>query len=546
MSYKVNNRISEDKEGEEEDDSENNKLNKNKNTKIKIDLSESDKNKSSYNEEENESDEGSNNNNSLSSDRFSNELSYVNKKKKIKDKYIAQIEQLKNELKLEKQINNKLDDKEYFDEVKKLKKELNLKSKNLKILILSNKKQKQALNILTKEIEEINYRKENKENDEEIYREGTSSIFKIEDKEIYNALNKMNLLKKENEYIKNKLYENNDYNYQINLEDNTKSIKDLIDKLIIEKKILNKQLEQHKICIKEKNEYYNEYKNLKEELYELKKKIKHFDIMIEELIKKNNKNTKNFVIKKNYNNNMRLNINLINNKFSSNSTPNLKINRNINLNKKNKNIELPLIYSNSVKFQNKSSISINFNKKIKEYLDGDEDQYMTLMNKINSIENNKIINENNNSKEINTFNSKILSLDEKYKYLKMNNKESNNNIRLLKYRLNIITNENKKQYKKLNELKKDLRKEIKISNNKNKEISSLLTEINLIKDTVKNDNVKNIRNDIAKYIKKLKLEKRIKFKKNNINDENIQVNFSDDNDDDNDNDKDYDDNYYDE
>ena len=250
MSYKVNNRISEDKEGEEEDDSENNKLNKNKNTKIKIDLSESDKNKSSYNEEENESDEGSNNNNSLSSDRFSNELSYVNKKKKIKDKYIAQIEQLKNELKLEKQINNKLDDKEYFDEVKKLKKELNLKSKNLKILILSNKKQKQALNILTKEIEEINYRKENKENDEEIYREGTSSIFKIEDKEIYNALNKMNLLKKENEYIKNKLYENNDYNYQINLEDNTKSIKDLIDKLIIEKKILNKQLEQHKICIK--------------------------------------------------------------------------------------------------------------------------------------------------------------------------------------------------------------------------------------------------------------------------------------------------------
>ena len=268
--------------------------------------------------------------------------------------------------------------------------------------------------------------------------------------------------------------------------------------------------------------------------------------MIEELIKKNNKNTKNFVIKKNYNNNMRLNINLINNKFSSNSTPNLKINRNINLNKKNKNIELPLIYSNSVKFQNKSSISINFNKKIKEYLDGDEDQYMTLMNKINSIENNKIINENNNSKEINTFNSKILSLDEKYKYLKMNNKESNNNIRLLKYRLNIITNENKKQYKKLNELKKDLRKEIQISNNKNKEISSLLTEINLIKDTVKNDNVKNIRNDIAKYIKKLKLEKRIKFKKNNINDENIQVNFSDDNDDDNDNDNDYDDNYYDE
>ena len=200
---------------------------------LKIDLSESDKNKSSYNEEENESDEGSNNNNSLSSDRFSNELSYVNKKKKIKDKYIAQIEQLKNELKLEKQINNKLDDKEYFDEVKKLKKELNLKSKNLKILILSNKKQKQALNILTKEIEEINYRKENKENDEEIYREGTSSIFKIEDKEIYNALNKMNLLKKENEYIKNKLYENNDYNYQINLEDNTKSIKDLIDKLYI-------------------------------------------------------------------------------------------------------------------------------------------------------------------------------------------------------------------------------------------------------------------------------------------------------------------------
>ena len=68
----------------------------------------------------------------------------------MKDKYIAHIEQLKNELKLEKQINNKLDDKEYFEEVKKLKKELNLKNKNLKILILSNKKQKKALNTLKK------------------------------------------------------------------------------------------------------------------------------------------------------------------------------------------------------------------------------------------------------------------------------------------------------------------------------------------------------------------------------------------------------------
>ena len=51
-------------------------------------------------------------------------------------------------------------------------------------------------------------------------------------------------------------------------------------------------------------------------------------------------------------------------------------------------VELPLINSNSLKIQNKSNISNNFNKKIKVYLDGDEDQYMALMNKINSLENN--------------------------------------------------------------------------------------------------------------------------------------------------------------
>ena len=92
-------------------------------------------------------------------------------------------------------------------------------------------------------------------------------------------------------------------------------------------------------------------------------------------------------------------------------------------------------------------------------------------------------------------------------------------------------------------MEKELRDKNNILKKKKEEIEDLITEINNIKNTVKNEDVKNINKDIIKYIKKIKKEKRKYNGKNNKNNkskkkeisknsENIQVNFSDDEDND--------------
>ena len=189
----------------------------------------------------------------------------------------------------------------------------------------------------------------------------------------------------------------------------------------------------------------------------------------------------------------------------------LNLNPNANTAKKIKKIELPLISSNSMNSRNNSVvIKKNFTDRIKEYLDGDEDQYMTLINKINNIENKKKIVQDKNFKEIKKYNLEIKSLEDKNKYLNCFTKESNTNIRMLKYKLSVIKNDNKKQLKQLKELQKELKEKVNISKEKDNEISQLLTEINEIRTTIKNEEVKSTQEDIAIYIRKIKKEKKMK------------------------------------
>ena len=538
-------KISEDEEGEDEDDSEEQKK-KNKKPKMKVDLSESENSNESKSNSNDEDNENSEDDESIQSGDSSNNKSKNKKakknnksnKKRNREEYIAYIEELKNELNLEKSINNKLEDSENFDEYIKLRKDLDKAEDNLKILKITNKKQKLALSKLKNELDKIN-EKEKENLDKELLKEGDTHFLKKNDKTLERAIYKMNILKKKNDTMKNILYQNEDYNIKINLEDKTKNYNDKIEERKKEKNLIMKQLEQHQLCIKEREQYTHEYNNLKEDSKKLKKNIQNMQIKIDELLKKNGNVYKpKLFIKKNNN----ININLIKHKFCSNSTSNIKSNKNIILkdgkhpisNRSNRRIELPLIFSNSIINPSKSTASNNFKKKLKEFLDGDEDQYMTLMNKINNMENNKKIMENKYINVIQKYNTKINLLDDKYKYLNINSKESNNNIILLKYKINIIKKENKKHQKQLNELKKELKEKENICKQKNIEISSLLTEINSIKNTVKNDDVKSTKSEIVKYIKKIKKQKGIIESSNNEeeeieknNDENIQVDFSD-------------------
>ena len=97
-------------------------------------------------------------------------------------------------------------------------------------------------------------------------------VLNVKNKELSAALKKMKALKSENEVLKKLLYENEDYNNNINIEDKTKEINEKIEKYNDEKNILVKQLKIHKKCIEEQKEYNDKYDNLKEELKDIKKK----------------------------------------------------------------------------------------------------------------------------------------------------------------------------------------------------------------------------------------------------------------------------------
>ena len=508
------NKILEEEEENEEENEEEDDLDISKNSRIEF--------SNSDNEEENE------NNEERKKENVNSKNKSDESKKKSKLEYIAILEHLQNELKLEKKINNKLsnEDPSYYEEIINLKNELKKKKNNLERLMISNKKQKSSLNLISKQLNDFNNKKKEikenkKENNEDDIKEKENQL-KIKDKEIYESIKAMNYLKNENDNMKSILFRITESKEYINLENKKKQINNKIENSINEKNILTKQLEYHnKICLQEQKEFINEYNKLKLKLKEIKRQIKDVNLKAKQINHNFNRNFNgsDLLVKRNS-----MKFHFIENQFCSSSTPNIRSNRNIiDSNKKIK--ELPMI-NPSLKFKKKEEINDdNFKKKIKEILDGDEDEYMTLINKINNFTNNKKIMENEHKIKIEKYNLRIISLDEKYKYLNSNSKGINNIIRVLKYKLNIINGGNKQLLKKLNEYKKELKLKDNLMKQKNNKINLLVEEINKIKDLVRQEEVESTNDDIINHIKQLKKEKGIE--ENDINDEDIQADFTD-------------------
>ena len=461
-------------------------------------------------------------------EQHENALQINLKKTKKSAEYIAQIEELENELNLEKNINKKIKNNTNNEEILQLKNDLNQKNLMLEKLISTNKKQKSALSLLTKQLD-----KENKKrlkiklpgtliDTERSERTGKKPdavdiVLKVKDKELSNATIKMNVLKIENDGLKKLLYENEDYNNNINMEDKAKEMNEKIQKYSNEKNLLIKQLKIHKKCIDEQAQYKEQYDNLKLELKQTKSNIHYIISKTFELINNHKKNEKNSLYlgihSKNDINNS--NSNRYNN--GTISSPNIhskkvriKNQKKINIidSNKKKGFLLPLIssqnYSNN---QNESILTDSFTKKIKEYLDNDEEEYNTLINKITNIENRRKIIETKHKSELKQFNSQIVSLNEQFQLLNCDKKGTNSNIRVLKYKLNTIKGDNKQHLKKLIELKKELQEKINISKEKDYEISLLIGQINSLRNLANITNIEIPQDDISNYINKIKNEK---------------------------------------
>ena len=435
------------------------------------------------------------------------------------DKYIAMIEGLEDELYIEQYITKSLKkDSDFNEEVNKLKTELNNKNNKLEQLKLINKKQENTLiefrNKLKKEKTMNNKVIINNENSPQLKNQSLREVSKNEamnnaiknkDSDLTNVLNKMNYLKKENEDLKKKIYqiENNytsNHTNNTTYEDSTQKNLEKIKFLQTEKRLIEKQLIEHNKCIEEQNLINKEYNNLKNELrllkinnQDIKAKIKEFEkkILNIEINDINNSNS-NYM---NYNNNIsNLLIKKKNNNIINRRTPSI---RNTTFSKtlpkvQNKNI-LPIIsiqplipnisnYSNNNQ-SNKSILSEDFLKKIKNYFNENEGDYFNLIEKINNIENNT----GDNYAKLKKYNTQVGIMD-KINVINFEGKENEGGIKIMNQKLNLLKDENIKKNKKIEELNKHLDNIKIIEKEKDNEINALLNKINSMKNNLKLDN----------------------------------------------------------
>ena len=535
--YKNNNKkdISEEDEEELEDEiDENSKNNSNQQKDLKS------SNTIDYNNIKKESNENESNNLKEQNDEFEQS----NDSPKTKDEYMTQIEQLENELKLEQNINKQLKENITIDEITKLKTDLRQKTDLLERLITTNKKQSSALKILTRklneenkkrlklkaqETQESNSREDSERSNKNISKtEAVSIVLKVKEKEIQNALNRMNTLKSENEALK-KIYSESVY-YKNNVEDKSKEINDKIEQSTTEKNLLINQLKEHKKCLDERKKYNDDYNKLKQELKEIKKNIQNIRSETRNLI--NEKNGINLTVSNSKINNIIKSSKNNDKKSASSLSP--KRTKPNNKNRNKKGIILPLITSPSINqsqnlSQEDSILTDEFKRKLKEYLNNDEDESEILIEKISNIEKSRKTIENKHKNELKQFNTQIKSLDEQFKLLNSNSKGSNSNIRVLRYQLNTIKGNNKLDAKKINDLKKELQSKLDISKEKDYEISLLIGKVNSLRNLANYGNVEIPNDDINDFIDKIKQEnqyinvyKNDKENEDNENDKNIK------------------------
>ena len=481
-----------------------------------------------------------------SSNNSTNKIKYKNilDKRKGKLDYLALIEELRNEIKVEKKVNLAIKSDINYDLFTILKQNLSSKKIMLEKLKKTCKKQNSALNLFSKDLDKENKKRfkiksqifgylsknEKSENSRNLSKKRAADIvLKVKEKELYNALNIMNALKSENEELKKILYENDDYNNNINMEDKSRAIDEKIKELINEKNDLEKQLKVHKKCIEEQNRYNSQIDNLNEELKQLKDNIQKIRNKTQSLISKNSKNNLNLNLSLNKSGNLKLNLNSPTNRNinASCSTPNMLANK-YKIKNLKRGIILPLITAQKVK-QNESVLTDYFKNKIRDYLNNDEEEYITLIEKIKNLEKSRRILENKHKNELKQFDSQLILLDEQFKILKGDSKGTNCNIRILKYRLNVVKGENKNNLKKLNELMKELQTKIELSKEKDHEISLLTGEISSLKKYGKYGNIKIPKDESSDYVDKLIQEREEKLNKNeNIDEyvnENVNENF---------------------
>ena len=473
-----------------------------------------------------------------------------NHPKKNEHEYLAQIEQLQNELDLEKKISDSIKDSgEYTSQINELQNSLVEKNTILSQLKSTSKKQGKALKLLrTKLDEEINKIEANKfisKSNNNLQKlklrvispykikkvpknEAVNIVLKVKDKEISASLIKMNIIQKENEILQKELYKNNDYQENLSILDSSRECSQKIKELLSESKILNSQLETHQKCIKEFEKYNNEIDQLKKIIKQLKENRNQVNLDIR------NKQLELYKLCSiEENANLKKSLSPRNNLADLNLYKKFK---EFTLGSKNsaKNTSLPSIPTTKlIKSTTKSILTREFCEKLKKYLGENEKEYDDLIQKISDIEKKGFSIQNKHKNELKIFSAQIGNLDEQFKTLKTERREKGSNIKVMKFKLHIAKSEIKHIIKDFLDLKIKLQNANNNSKQKDNLILVLVGKINSIRkkakimlekqedkiekyDDIKNDNKntenkKNLKEGLEKILETIKEEKSDKF-----------------------------------
>ena len=484
-------------------------------------------------------------------------------------KYKAQIEQLSSELEIEKKLNQSIKRKPEEEEIiEKLKSKLNEKQTRCLKLKTTNERQRQAIDQLTKELENSYKKNMREKNDSDISKykeEPVNIILKIKEQDLNKAILQLESLKKENQNMKDALEKSGEYNQLVNLEDNSTEMKKKINQLNIEIKKINIELQKHTNCVQEEDDYKNAEKRLRDDIkdaidkrVELFKEVTEYKNQIyalnkgEEKKNEDNKiNTENNELNKNDNDENNENDDNENlaymeteEKDKNLAKKNLKVKKRINKKYKNnesylnnnkndktdKNDKNDLYKSLELKKYKKadykninsvlkpdltsSILTEEFKKKLYEIMNSEDDTKI-LIQKIKEVENKREKIEKKNKTDINNLNQEYIDLMSQHDAIEIKRRKLETNNKVLKLQMNEHINKQKKNQKKVIDNQNQLDFLQNKTKEKDQEIKLLINQLNTLRKMVAygtvHDPNDNLIND---YIKKLSTENEtLKYKK---------------------------------
>ena len=202
-----------------------------------------------------------------------------NESNQLKEKtYNEKIKQLQHDLEKEREINKQFK-QTHQKIVEEKNKDLKDKEKSYQSISVTNTKLMQTLEDLRKEVDEqfdkmsikglnkLKKKEENKQNPLDI-------VLKVKDKELKNATQLIEILRKDNEQLNKNLENYSEFKNVLDLQDKLKVKERENASLQQEIKLLNRSLEEHKKCSQIKASLENEVKTVKEEYRILKDSVK--------------------------------------------------------------------------------------------------------------------------------------------------------------------------------------------------------------------------------------------------------------------------------